>query len=435
MLVERIEVEKTVRIPPKLIPVFEGDTRYRGAYGGRGSGKTQTFAKMSAVWGYIHGMAGHKGLILCGRELMNSLEDSSLEEVKQAILGEDWLRAYYEVGDRYVRSRDGRIRYGFAGLRHNLDSIKSKSRIILAWIDEAEQVSEIGWQKLIPTVREDNSEIWVTWNPEHDDSPTHKRFRADPPDGARIVEVNWRENPWFPAVLELERLADQRKRPDDYDHIWEGGFRYASAARIFRNYRVAELEVPDNVIWFYGVDWGFSIDPLAGVRFCFPDEQTIYITHECYRVGVPTERIPAELVATLPGIVTWPSSGDSARPDTIDYVRRHGVPRLRPALKGQGSVEDGIVFLQGFDIVMHPRCTCTLKEFQRYSYKRDRQTEEILPVVEDLWNHAIDALRYGAERAHRKGKLLPGIVVKPKRVHDYGIKPIEEEDESSWRVA
>jgi len=213
-----------LQVPGKLIPVFQGEARYRGAYGGRGSAKTRTFALMTAVNGYRWGMAGNTGQILCGREFMNSLDDSSLEEVKAAIRSVPWLEDYYELGEKYIKSKDGRISYVFAGLRRSLDSLKSKAKLILAWIDEAETVSETAWRKLIPTVREHNSEIWVTWNPESKESATHKRFRLDPPDNAKIVQMNWTDNPWFPDVLEQERLADKAKRPDIYDHVWEGDF-------------------------------------------------------------------------------------------------------------------------------------------------------------------------------------------------------------------
>lgn len=216
----------TVRIelPPKLIPVFTGEARYRGAYGGRGSAKTRSFAKMTAVRGYQWSMAGERGVIVCGREFMNSLDESSLAEIKAAIRSEPWLNAHYEIGEKYVRTKDGRIEYAFIGLRHNLDSIKSKARIKLLWVDEAEPVSETAWQKAIPTVREHDSEIWVTWNPERRTSATHKRFRENPPDGAKIVEMNWRDNPWFPEVLNRERLEDMDKRPEQYAHVWEGDF-------------------------------------------------------------------------------------------------------------------------------------------------------------------------------------------------------------------
>lgn len=214
----------TIELPPKLVPVFDGEARYRGAYGGRGSGKTRTFAKMAAIRGYVWGAAGTEGQILCAREFMNSLDESSMEEIKAAIASEPFLAAYYDVGEKFIRSKDGRIKFTFSGLRHNLDSIKSKARILLCWVDEAEPVSDSAWQKLIPTIREEGSEIWVTWNPERKKSPTHLRFRDAPPDGAKIVEINWRDNPWFPAVLEQERQNDMRNRPEHYPHIWEGDF-------------------------------------------------------------------------------------------------------------------------------------------------------------------------------------------------------------------
>lgn len=237
-----------VELPPKLIPVFvdkPGElVRYRGARGGRGSGKTFSFAKMTAVRALTFAAAGISGIILCGREYMNSLDESSLAEVKAAIQSEPWLLAHFDIGEKYIRTKPhlpGRVDYAFAGLRHNLDSIKSKSRILILWIDEAEPVTEGAWVKIIPTVRaegkipastdDDNdqyfewvSEIWLTWNPESETSATHKRFREDPPKNAKIVELNWQDNPWFPAVLNDERLEDLDKRPDQYPHIWDGDF-------------------------------------------------------------------------------------------------------------------------------------------------------------------------------------------------------------------
>lgn len=213
---------KQVQIPPKLIPVFTRKARYRGAYGGRGSAKTRTFAKMAAIRGLMLAQEGKQGLILCGREFMNSLAESSFAEVKAAILSEPWLAAHYDIGEKYIRTIDKRIEFAFAGLRHNLDSIKSKARIHILWVDEAEPVSETAWLKIVPTVREHDSEIWITWNPERETSATHKRFRIDPPSDSIIVEMNYRDNPYFPEVLEKERLDDKAKRPDQYEHIWEG---------------------------------------------------------------------------------------------------------------------------------------------------------------------------------------------------------------------
>lgn len=215
-------------LPAKLEPVFLGPARYRCAYGGRGSGKTRTFATMAAVHGARAAAAGKRGIILCCREFMNTLADSSFSEVKEAIEGNDWLASVYEVGKEYIRTKDGRVEFSFAGLRHNINSVKSKALILLCWVDEAERVSEQAWQVLIPTVREDSSEIWVTWNPERKGSATDLRFRQSSDDDMRTTEINWRDNPWFPQVLEKERQRDFRDRPDQYEHIWEGG--YATAA-------------------------------------------------------------------------------------------------------------------------------------------------------------------------------------------------------------
>jgi phage terminase large subunit len=197
---------------------------YRGAYGGRGSAKTRTFAKMAAIHGYRCAQANEPGLIVCGREYQNSLDESSLAEVKAAILSEPWLAQHYEIGDKFIRTKDRRIDFAFIGLRHHLDSIKSKARIRLLWVDEAEPVSEAAWSKAVPTVREDGAEIWVTWNPERKNSATHKRFRENPPTDSKIVEMNWRDNPWFPSTLEATRLEDKAKRPDQYEHVWNGDF-------------------------------------------------------------------------------------------------------------------------------------------------------------------------------------------------------------------
>ena len=229
---ETKEVTAQINMPPKLKPIFVGEARYRCSYGGRGSAKTRSFALMTAIRGYTWGRDGKSGQIVCGREFMNSLADSSLEEIKSAIQAVNaegeyiypWLVHYWEIGDNYIRSRDKQISYTFVGLRKSLDSIKSKARVLLAWVDEAETVSEIAWLKLIPTVREDNSEVWVTWNPESKKSATNERFRVNPPKNAKIVELNYRDNPWFPDVLEQERLNDKINRPEVYSHIWEGDY-------------------------------------------------------------------------------------------------------------------------------------------------------------------------------------------------------------------
>lgn len=218
-----------INLPPKLIPVFEGTARVRGAYGGRGSGKTRSFAIMAAAHGARCAQAGRSGIILCVREFMNSLDDSSMAEVKEAIESDPFLSSWYDIGEKYIRTRDcgngARVDFKFAGLNRNINSVKSKSRILLCWADEAEPIIETAWQKLIPSVRADESEIWVTWNPERKDSATHKRFREDADDDMKIVEMNYTDNPKFPLVLDNDRKKDAIKRPESYDHVWGGAMK------------------------------------------------------------------------------------------------------------------------------------------------------------------------------------------------------------------
>lgn len=395
MTVARIE------IPPKLVPVFENEgVRYRGAYGGRGSAKTRTFALMTAIRGYMAAMNGQSGVILCAREYMNSLEESSMEEVKQAIRSVPWLSDFYELGEKYIRTKCRSVSYVFAGLRHNLDSIKSKARILIAWVDEAESVSEIAWTKLAPTVREAGSEIWVTWNPEKDGSATDKRFRKEPPDNAIIVEMNYDDNPWFPSVLEEERLSDQsRLDPNTYAWIWEGAYLENSDKQVLANKYVVK-SFPDD-LWkkadrlLFGADFGFAKDPNTLIRMFILDD-CLYIEREAYGVGVELDHMPA-FYDEIPEARKWPIKADSARPETISYLKRQGF-NISAAKKWQGSVEDGITYLRGFrQIIIHPRCKETAKEARLYSYKTDRITGEVLPVIEDAHNHCWDAVRYGLD--------------------------------------
>ena len=217
-----------IKLPKVLRPVFAGRADVRGAYGGRGSAKTRSFAKMIAVRGYMYGMSGVTGQLVCGRQFMNSLEDSSLEECKRAIEDEPFLADYYEVGDKYIKSKDGRIWFTFVGLDRSIASIKSKGRILILWVDEAEPVTDEAWNVVIPTLREEgedwNAELWVTWNPKRKTAAVESRFRNSSDPLIKVVQCNWKDNPKFPEKLERERLRDLAERPDQYAHIWEGDY-------------------------------------------------------------------------------------------------------------------------------------------------------------------------------------------------------------------
>jgi phage terminase large subunit len=254
-----------VEIPDKLIPVFEGEADVRGAHGGRGSAKTRSFAKMVGVKGYMFGMSGISGQLLCARQFMNSLDESSLEECKRAIEEEPFLASYYEIGDKYIKSRDGRITFSFAGLDRNIASIKSKGRILLCWVDEAEPVSDEAFTTLIPTLREEgddwNAELWVTWNPKRKNAAVESRFRHSTDSRVKIVQLNWRDNPKFPAKLERDRQRDLKERPDQYDHIWEGDYATVVEGAYFASHLTqAKLQ---------GRITEVPVDPLMSIRaFC-----------------------------------------------------------------------------------------------------------------------------------------------------------------------
>ena len=394
-----------IQLPPKLIPVFTGSARYRGAFGGRGSGKTRSFAKMTAVDGYRFGRAGVSGIMLCAREHLNSLDESSMEEVKQAIMSEPWLSQYYEMGEKFIRSRDGRIKYAFTGLRQNIGGVRSKSRILRAWIDEAEPVSESAWRTLNPTVRDQatdgtwSSEIWMTWNPEAEASATNQRFRVDPPTNSKIVELNWQDNPWFPDVLEQERMNDLKLRPDTYDHVWEGFYLVVTDAQIFRNcFEVEDFE--PSIDWdgpYHGLDFGFSQDPTAATQ-SYIHNHRLYIRREAGKKKLELDETIPFLAKEIPRIAMHVVRADSARPESISYLCNHGMPKVIGAKKGKGSVEDGVEFIKSFDrVIIHSDCPNVLREFRLYSYKIDRLSGDILPIIVDNHNHYIDALRYSLE--------------------------------------
>jgi len=187
---------------------------------------------MAAIRGYMYGQAGQKGIILCARQFMNSLADSSLEELKRAIEDEKFLKDYYDVGQNYIKSHDGNIEFAFVGLDRNIASVKSKGRILICWIDEAEPVTDEAFNTLDPTLREEggdgveawNAELWVTWNPKRKKAAVEKRFRHSKDPRVKGCVLNWRDNPKFPAVLERKRQRDLEERPDQYEHIWEGDY-------------------------------------------------------------------------------------------------------------------------------------------------------------------------------------------------------------------
>lgn len=384
-----------LRIPtPAVFEPLLQPSRYKGAYGGRGSGKSHFFAELLIE----HSMLRRVDAV-CIREVQRTLKQSvkKLLETKIQSLN---VGAYFEVQDKEIRSKLGGTII-FEGMQnHTADSIKSLEGFDIAWVEEAQSLSQRSLDLLRPTIRKPASELWFGWNPSLASDPVDQLLRGErPPPGAIVVQANYRDNPWFPAELREEMEYDQKRDPDKFAHIWLGEYQRNSEARVFRNWRIEEFELGADWVMRQGADWGFSIDPSVLVQ-CAIVGRTLYVCHEAYRVGVEIDFLP-DLFRTVPGAENWTTIADSARPETISYMQRHGFRRIVPAVKGARSLEEGIEFLKSFDVVVHPRCIHTIDELTLYSYKTDPLTGQILPQLQDKDNHVIDALRYACEGARR----------------------------------
>jgi phage terminase large subunit len=387
-----------INVPDVFLPILK-PARFKGVWGGRGSGKSHFMATMVV----IDMLAGKD--VLCVREIQSSIADS-VKRLLESKIEDMGLSALFEFTEKEIRCPSAKSICIFKGMQnYNAATVKSLEGFDVAWWEEAQVASQRSLDMLIPTIRKPGSELRFSWNPENADDPIDVFLRKDPPENSIVVRANWNDNPWFPEELRADMDRDRKRDPAKYSHIWEGAYRALADGQVFRNWRVGEMSPPDNVVWFYGADWGFAQDATAAVRCCIPKDGVLYVDAEVYGVGVPTDALPG-LLAGLPDAGKWPMRGDSARPETIDYLRRHGFPKLRSAHKGKGSVEDGITFLQGMDIVVHPGCVNLIRELKTYSYKADPRTQEILPVVMDGNDHVIDALRYACEGLHRRGKMV-----------------------------
>lgn len=443
---------RTLQIPmaEAYLPLLRS-SRYKGAKGGRGSAKSHEFASL-LVERFIR---KPKTRWVCVREVQKSLDQS----VK--LLIEDKIKEY-DVGDYFIikhthiETPQGGIII-FQGMQdHTANSIKSLEGYDGAWVEEAQTLSATSMELLRPTIRKETcvicdkssidcattpcidagghviepSEIWFTWNPENETDPVDKLLcGTDVPPDSIVISTTFRDNPWFPNVLRKEMEWDRRIDPEKYAHVWEGGYQKRAGKRIFKNYRVEEFTAPPTAQFKLGADWGFSVDPSTLVR-CYEERinpatatawarKRLYIDREVFAIGVEIDYLPAFFDGLVCGCVIGPQGerlgacaapqlhgwarqqaivSDSSRPDTISYLRRHGYGSMEPAKKGQNSVKEGVMFLQSYEIIIHPRCKHTLDEFNNYSFVVDKLSGIVTNEIEDKKNHIIDPLRYALEQ-------------------------------------
>lgn len=405
-------IGRTLDIPtPRAFLPLLGKQRFQGAKGGRGGAKSRFFADL-----LVEDMISQHTRAACVREVQNSIKDS----VKQLI--EDSIRRFgvshrFKITDREIVCPSTDSLAIFRGLQnHTATSIKSLEGFNRPWYEEAQSLTKRSLELAIPTFRTPGTQQRFSWNPDLPTDPVDTFFRENKDDPDFVcVEVNYPDNPWFPEDLRKDMERDRQRDPDKYGHIWLGGYRKNSESRVFRNWRVERFDAPPAGTTLYGGgDWGFSVDPTVGL-ICFVIGRTLYIWREVWAIGCEIDRTPAlfdqldpEWTAARAKDPNWkslarriPLVADSARPETISYMQRNGYPRMTAAIKGAGSVEDGVEFLKSYDVVIHPDCRHAIDEFTLFAYKVDKKTGAITTDLEDKDNHTIDSARYAVENVRR----------------------------------
>ena len=341
----------------------------------------------------------------CYRELQRSIATSS-KQILDDVIQREGLNGFYRSTKTDIVGING-TQFLFAGLRHNIDNIRSTEGVQIAWISEASKVSQGSWDVLRPTIRAEGSEIWCDWNPDLPTDPVDYMFRGEggAPPRSLVHEVNWHDNPFFPDTLLSDMEYDRKRDMDKYNWVWGGEYRKNSQARVFNNWKEEDFEIPSDAIFRQGADFGHSLeltgDPSCMVRL-YIDGFNLYITHEAYGHGINIRDLP-QLFESIPDSRRWMTTADTSRPETIRYLQQEKF-KMVPAVKGPRSIEDGVEFLKSFNIIVHPRCVHVIQELNSYSYKIDPVTEDVLPLLADKDNHLIDSLRYAVEGVRLSGK-------------------------------
>lgn len=394
----RVLAPEVLDLPEKLAFLLE-PSRYKVAWGGRAGAKSWSFARA-----LIRRAAMAPTRILCAREYQNSIQESVHKLLSDQIrfLG---LDDFFQIKQQNITANNG-SEFFFVGLKSNPHKIKSLEGIDICWLEEGQKASEESWQILIPTVRKAGSEIWVSFNQDLVTDPTYQRFVVKPPPMARVQMIGWQDNKWLTEELRQEKDYLASVDLEAFNHVWGFQCREHAVAQILKGKCVVQWFSPqphwDGPYW--GADFGFAEDPSVLVKVWVGDGR-LWVQHEVYRLGLELDQMPV-VWRTAPGVDQGLIRADGSRPETISYLSRQGL-NVVGAAKGPGSVEDGIAFLRSFEqVVIHSECPHTAEESRLYSYKVDRLTGDVLPVVVDKHNHCIDALRYALEPLIRRGRYL-----------------------------
>ena len=377
--------------------------RYKGAKGGRGSGKSHFFAEMLVESHILNPDCNS----VCIREIQKSLKFSAKKLI------EDKIRAMgvsdmFDITLTEIRNKNGNGIIIFQGMQdHTADSIKSLEGFDIAWAEESQSISRRSIELLLPTIRKPGSEIWFSWNPYLDTDPVETMINWNKDEDSVCVHVNYLDNPFVDDILIKEAERHKRNKPDSFDHVWLGQYATKSDSQIFKDkYEIREFEIDKSFgIPLFGIDFGFANDATTGVKVYIKND-ILYIYEEAYKVGLELDDTAMYLKSKISEIDKYPIEADCARPESISYLKRNGLPFIRGVKKWKGSVIDGIEFIKSFDkVIIHPRCENTISEFRLYSYKVDKRTDNILPDVEDSNNHIIDAIRYALEPVMKKSNI------------------------------
>ncbi|MFD3300258.1 PBSX family phage terminase large subunit [Aquipseudomonas alcaligenes] len=388
-------------LPIKLAPLYE-PKRYKVMHGGRGGGKSHGVAQV------LLDMAARKPLrILCAREIQKSMRDSVHRLLKDYIIRLG-LTAFFEVLDTEIRGVNGSL-FLFSGLQsHTVDSIKSFEGVDIVWVEEAHGVSKKSWDVLIPTIRKEGSEIWLTLNPDMDTDDTYVRFIAAPSDDTWVCEINWRDNPWFPSVLNEERKKAKRSSSaEDYEHIWEGKPRRVAEGAIYRH-EIDELYASGRIC-------PVPYDPLLPVHTVWDLGWNDAMTITMVQRGPQDVRI-VDYLEDSHRTLDWYVAQLEKRPFRwgTDYLPHDGrtrnfqtgksteeqlraMGRRSVVVLAQTSVEEGIKAAR----LLFPRCyfdqikTARLVEcLKRYRRDLHTKTGEPMAPLHDEFSHGADNFRY-----------------------------------------